>query len=119
MGRKQGTNPKGRARNKRPYPKSSQHMTAPRCPQCGEPIGVWLDCKCPKEVITMYDCAHCQKPIQDKAWRAYVPEKGDEIEHVHHACEAGYEAERDQRAGQKALAPPVRVPRKTAQPTPV
>ena len=53
----------------------------------------------------MYKCAHCRQPITDKVWRAYVPEKGTDIERVHHACETAYEAARDQRAARPQLLP--------------
>jgi len=65
----------------------------------------------------MNRCANCRQPITDKVWRIYVTETGDDTEPVHKHCEADYEAARDQRAGQKAIAPPARA--KTAQPTPV
>jgi len=51
-------------------------------------------------------CAHCGKLIEESSCRAYVNERGADIEHVHRQCEAAYEAARDQRAGQVIHAPP-------------
>ena len=107
-------------KNKHPYPQHSQSATLPRCPQCGEQIGVWIDCKCPtrKETTVQYTCAHCRQAITDKTWHAYIAEHGDDIERVHHACEQAYEAARDQRAARPQLLPASAARTRRPEPTP-
>jgi len=46
-------------------------------------------------------CAHCGKLIEESSCRAYVNERGADIEHVHRQCEAAYEAALQDFAGRQ------------------